>query len=492
MLVLTFILSPPATAIGDKTEKNKQTNAYEVKVKQGSVLSLQDCIALALNNSPEVKNARYNYGISKADVGVARSEFFPTIGIGTGWNYTGTHAKRYSSDSKVYNLNATINQLLFNFGKTNARIKMQKFYMIADEYNFYNTVREITFNVKQRYYQVLAARAVVIINEAYVDINERNYHRTKAYYDEGLKSKIDLVNAEVTLSDSKINLIKSQNAYQNTLVNLNNAMYLVQAPNYNIEGIEGFNIKDNVAPVDLSNFETITKNETDEVPVKVEDAKFLSSVEKLEILTDYKTEKFPYSFDECIKIAEKNRADLKAYIATRDAMKANLLYTKRNYYPEISATAGYGFRNTDTTNSLNVGVNLSSSLNILNHTNQVDIAKYHLEIAQNSLEQLQKDVYFDVQNAYIDMIELEKQIPLQGVKVRQTLENYELAEGRYYVGLGDYIELQDAKVNYNNAQHSYIETIYNYNVARANLESVIALPQKVTLTLEEKKNGRKK
>jgi outer membrane protein TolC len=90
------------------------------------------------------------------------------------------------------------------------------------------------------------------------------------------------------------------------------------------------------------------------------------------------------------------------------------------------------------------------------------------------------------------MIQLEKQIPLQGVKVKQTFENYQLAEGRYYVGLGDYIELQDAKVNYNNAQHSYIETIYRYNVARANLESVIALPQKVSATLEENKNGRKK
>lgn len=493
ILITSFAFCPVTFAIGDKSEKIQQTNAYEVKVKQGSTLSLQDCIALALNNSPAIKNARYNYGISKADVNVARSEFFPTIGVGTGWDFNNTKMKhRSSSDSHVYTLNASINQLLFNFGKTNARIKMQKFYLIADEYNFYNIVREITFLVKQRYYQVLAARAGVMINEAYVDINERNYQRTKAYYDEGLKSKIDLVNAEVTLSDSKINLIKSQNNYQNALVNLNNAMYLVQAPVYNIAGTESFNIQDNVAPVDLSKFEKVTSKETDKTPVKVEDAKFLTSVEKLEVLTDYKTDKFPYDFEECMKIAEKNRADLKAYFATRDAMKENLLYVKRNYYPEISASAGYGFRDTNTTNSLNVGLNLSSSINILNHTSQVDIAKYHLDMAQNSLEQLQKDIYFEVQNAYIDMIELEKQIPLQAVKVRQTLENYELAEGRYYVGLGDYIELQDAKVNYNNAQHSYIETIYNYNVARANLESVISLPQKVTLTLEEKKNGHKK
>lgn len=77
--------------------------------------------------------------------------------------------------------------LLFDFGKTYARIKMEKFYQIADEYNFYNAVREVTFDVKQKYYQVLAARASVLINQSYVDINERNYLRTKAYYDRRVK-----------------------------------------------------------------------------------------------------------------------------------------------------------------------------------------------------------------------------------------------------------------------------------------------------------------
>ena len=84
------------------------------------------------------------------------------------------------------------------------------------------------------------------------------------------------------------------------------------------------------------------------------------------------------------------------------------------------------------------------------------------------------------------MIQLEKQIPLLAVKVRQTLENLELAVGRYFVGIGDYIELQDAKVNYNNAQQSYVEAVYNYNVARAQLEQAIALKPDVKITIEDK------
>lgn len=460
----------------------------EVNVLQGSVLSLNDCISIALNHNPAIKNARYNYGISKSNVGVARSEFFPTIGVGTGYNYNTTSSKRVSSDTNAYTVEATLNQLLWNFGRTNANIKMQKFYLIADEYNFYNTVRETTFDVKQKYYNVLAARATVLINKAYVQINERNYQRTKAYFDEGIKSKIDLVNAEVTWSDSKIQLVQAENAYKNALVNLNNAMYLVNAPAYSISGTEVFNtgLNDNVAPVDLTNITKPSDKEISKLPVNVKDARLTSSVETLELLTDYKVDEFPYSFEECMKMAYKNRADLKAYNSTLDAVKQNLLFVKRNYYPELSANAGYGFRNTNTTNSFNVGLNLSSSLNIMNQKYKVDAAKYQVDIAENSLNQLNQDIFFEVQNAYINMVELEKQIPLLAVKVRQTLENYELAEGRYYVGLGDYIQLQDAKVNYNNAQCSYIETIYKYNVARANLESVIAMPQQVTVTLEGK------
>ncbi len=477
LIAVITTTSPTACSIEDMT------------VKEGSVLSLNDCITIALNNNPNVKNARYNYGISKANVNIARSEFFPTIGVGTGYTFNDTSSSRkmYSqTGTNTYTVEATLNQLLWNFGRTNANIKMQKFYLIADQYNFDNTVRETIFNVKQRYFEVLAAGATVAINKAYVEINERNYLRTKAYFEEGIKSKIDLVNAEVTLSDSKIALIKSQNSYKNSLVNLNNSMYVQNAPTYSISSTEGFNIKNNIAPIDLTDISKISKQESNTVPVSVKDAKLITSVEKLEVLTNYEVTDFPYSFEECINMAYKNRADLKAYNSTLDAVKENLVYIKRNYYPSLSASAGYGFRNTNSTNSFNIGLNLSSSVNIMNQKSQVDAAKLQVDIAENSLNQLNKDIYFEVQNAYINMIELEKQIPLLEVKVRQTLENFELAEGRYYVGLGDYIQLQDAKVNYNNAQCSYIETIYKYNVARATLESVIALPQEITISIEDK------
>ena len=159
LFVLLCLTVTPAIAIDD------------IKVEQGSVLSLKDCISIALNNNPAIKNARYNWGISKANVNIARSEFFPTLGVGTGYNLNDSHSKIRNTSTNAYSIETTLNQLLWNFGRTNARIKMQKFYLIADQYYFDNTVRETTFAVKQRYYEVLAARATVLINKAYVDIN---------------------------------------------------------------------------------------------------------------------------------------------------------------------------------------------------------------------------------------------------------------------------------------------------------------------------------
>lgn len=456
----------------------------QMSVEKNAILNIKDCITIALQNSPKIKKARYNYGIAKGNLGIAKSEYFPTLGIGTGYNITDNNNNRRSTNTNIYSAEANINQLIWNFGKTNANIKMYNFDRVAALYEFEDMVLETIFGVKTNYYGVLAAKATLDVNRANVQINERNYQRTKAYFEEGIKSKIDLVNAEVYLSDSKVTLVESEKAYKNALVQLNNSMYIAFAPEYEIENTETFNFQNNYAPVNLEKIDE--KKDLSKPPKDVNNAFLTSQVEKINVLDNYKFKPFPYTFEESVNLAYKNRPDLKAYDATLKAMQESLKYTKREYLPEISATAGYGYRDQYNTNSFNVGINLSSNVNIKGQKHKIDNAKIQVQLAENEIDQAKQDIYFEVQNLYINMMQLEKQIPLLAVKVKQTLENFELADGRYAVGLGDYIELQDAKVNYNNAQVSYVQTVYNYNVARANLERAIALPQEVTTSIEDK------
>lgn len=453
-------------------------------VQKGMILSLDDCVEIALKNSPSVKKSRYNYRLSKTDVSIAKASYFPTIGVGTGFYYNDNHSNLRNANNNYYSAEASINQLIWNFGKTNARIRMQKFNQISSQFNFDNTVLSTIYTVKNNYYAVLAAKAAVDVNKANVTINERNYQRTKAYFDEGIKSKIDLVNAEVYLSDSKVTLVQSEKNYKNALVKLNNSMYIAYAPDYEIKNTETFNFKRNEIPVNLEKISE--KKDLSKLPDNITDATLTSSVEKLDVIESFNFKPFPHTFEESVDIAIKNRPDLKAYENTLKAMKQSLLYIKREYYPEITGNAGYGFRDTNNTQSFSLGIGVKSSVNILSKKSEIDAGKIQVDLAKNEIDLLKQNIYFEVQAAYIDMIQLEKQIPLLAVKVKQTLENLELADGRYFVGIGDYIELQDAKVNYNNAQQAYVEAIYNYNVARALLEQSIALKPDVKITIEDK------
>ncbi len=463
--------------------------AYAVEkyavIQKGSKLTMDDCIQIALKNSPLINKAYFNYKVSQNDEKIAKASYFPTIGVGTGYTYNSNTSNRFSSTNDTYNAQASLSQLIWNFGKTNAQIRMQKFNKISALFNFDDIVLDTIFSVKTNYYNVLAAKATVDINRAYVQINERNYQRTKAYFDEGIKSKIDLVNAEVNLSDSKVTLVESIKAYQNAIVQLNNSMYVAYTPNYEISSTETFNFKQKEIPVNLEKISE--KRDISRTPDPVSDATLTSKVEKMDVIETFKFKPFPYTFEECVEQAKQNRPDLKAYNATLEAMKQALLYIKREYYPEISASAGYNYRNQYNMNSFNIGLNLSSSVNILSKKYEIDNGKLQVALAKNEIDLLEQNIYFEVQNAYINMVQLEKQIPLLAVKVKQTYENFELADGRYAVGIGDYIQLQDARVNYNNAQQSYVQTVYNYNVARANLEKLIALKQEITINVEDER-----
>ncbi len=444
------------------------------EIKKGVTLSVDDCIELAIKNSPQIQIYEQQIKMQDYKVGQSKASYFPTIGASIGHDYGNTDVGYRATQSKTSTARVSLNQLIYSFGKVFSQVKMQKFYKIAAEYDLQTAILNTTNNVKSAYYAVLASKANVDIQKANVQVNERQYDRTKAFFDEGLVSKIDLVNQEVYLSDAKIGLVSAENLYQNSIVNLNNAMYVVNAPEYNIENTETFNFKNNYAEINLLNVANTTTKEDGTVEPK--NAVLTTQVEKTNILDNYKFTKYPYTLDESVERAYKNRPDLLSMQATKDAVNEALKYTKKSYLPNLTGSVGYNWMNNShySSNGISLGAYLSmSNLNVMDTNLRIKESKAQLEIANQNVELVKQNIYFDVQNAYINMIQLEKNIPLLQTKVKQTLENYELADARYEVGLGNFIELQDAKENYNNAQRDYVQTIYKYNVALTDLQTAM-------------------
>lgn len=464
ILLITFILLLSCQYRAEAIEE----------ITKGATLSVDDCVELAIKNSPQIKIYEQYIEMQDSKVGQSKANYFPTVGASIGHDYGNTDVGYRSTQSKNSSARVALNQLIYSFGKVFSQVKMQKFYKIAAEYDLQNAILDTTNNVKSAYYAVLGAKANVDIQRANVLVNERQYNRTKAFFDEGLVSKIDLVNQEVYLSDAKINLVSAENLYQNAVVQLNNAMYIVNAPDYQIENTETFNFKSNYAEINLLNIANTTTK--DDGTVEPTNAVLTMQVEKANILENYKFTKYPYNLEESVERAYKNRPDLLSMQATRDAVNESLKYTRKSYLPDLTGSVGYNWNNNShySSNGLTLGAYLSmSNLNVMETNLKIKESKAQLEVADQNVDLIKQNIYFDVQNAYINMIQLEKNIPLMQTKVRQTLENYELADARYEVGLGNFIELQDAKENYNNAQRDYVQTIYKYNVALTDLQTAM-------------------
>ena len=476
LIVLLFIplIFPSCVFAIENTTANKNADM---------VMSMEDCIDYALKNDPHIKIYANTQKIQKSGVGIEKSNYFPTLNGGTGYylnnsNYSGNYNN--VQNNNYYGLNLGVNQFIWDFGKTTARISMAKYNYQAAGYDLDNAILATIYNVKIAYATVLAARANEDIYARSVRINELNYERTKTMYDVGLKSKIDVVNAEVYLTDAKISHLQAQNTYKTALINLNNSMYYTNAPEYSIKDTETFNFQKNYSIKNEINVAYDRKNyDANGADAQIKDGAILTSgIEKRDILKTYSFKPFDLSMEEAIKKAYENRPDIKSLELVKRASEESLKAIKRSYMPKINASAGYGMQNGSerSSNGLNAyaGVDIPI-VNAMSIKCQIDQGKAYLDTAVINIDLLKKNVYFGVQNYYVNMKQLEKRIPLMSAKVTQTLENFELADGRYAVGLGNFLELQEAQTNYNNAQLAFVQSVFDYNEARYYLEKTMGL-----------------
>ena len=453
--------------------KDSQQNF--ITIEKNAKLSIADCLNIALHNNPVLQGYKYNWMIARHDLSISKSAYFPTIGAGVSYDQMWDRVNGNTASTRIFpSVSATLQELIWDFGKTFADINMNKFNVIVAKYAFEDISWVKMYEVKVNYYKVLAAKATLKVEDFNVKLNERNYQRVKAYFDEGIRSRIDLVNAEANLSDSKVKLIEAEKAYKEAIVALNNSMYVMDAPDYELIETDSFNISGLTPPINLlKKYEDITDN-----PASIDDAILASSVQQTDYMSDYKIPEFEYTFDQCYDLALQYRCDLQVLKQTVNVMKEALKVIQRQYLPKLSGNIGYGYDrfNSFGDNSFNIGLNLNTSLNPMKTKHELDIGKIKVLRAQNEAENRAKDIYFDLQKYFVQMREYERQIPIMAAKVRQTLENLELADGRYEVGLADYIELQDARAKYNNAQINYILNVFDYNIARTKVEQTTALP----------------
>jgi len=394
------------------------------------MLTLSRCIDIALGKNPTVVAAVNTVDVYQSRVGEARAVYYPQVsGQGTAdrqraqlGNFGGGRGQFNEVSAGV-----VLSQTIFDFGKLWSSVNIAKYNLDTNRSNLNTTQDIIILSVKQTYYGVLQAKrnwdvAVDVIKQFQLHLDQ-----AKGFYDVGTVAKIDVINAEVNLTNAKLSLINTDNALKIAWVNLNNAMGVPDAPQYAIED-------------------------------------------------NFSFQKYVITLEDATARAFDNRPDLKSAVAQRQAAEENISLQRSGFMPTLTGNADYSLTEysvppSQSPESWYVGVTLNIPLfNGFLTSHQVAEAKSNLYVLKANEELVRQQILSDVRQAYLNLQAAEASIPTAELALSQAKENLDIANGRYSAGVGSPIEVSDAFATYITAQASYNNALYSYKIAQANME----------------------
>ena len=460
-----------------KVENIKLPEVLEGKPKVSfeklSALTIDDCVNYAIQHNPNLMVSSERIKAANSKIGQARANYAPRLTSAVNYNHQETKIPKLHTENDQGAFSAGVSQTIWDFGQTTARIKMEKFNTLATQYDYDYDILNVIYGVKINYYNVLAALAHLDIYEQNVRIQKLNYTRTNAMFEEGLKSKIDVVNAQVNLTDSEIQLVEGRKNLQTAIINLKNSMYYQEDEPFIVQNTENFGF---LKTDYRKKIESLTTPKTpDVIAKKNKDGLIMlsSGIEHNDIIQNFEFIPMTLTKKEAVDKALDLRPDLKSIDMITQVQEEALKTIRRQYLPSVQGNLQFSHGRAEN-NMYNTGLTAGASIsfgtiNPMAIHFQLKEGRSLLDIAYHNLNIAKTDIFWEVQTNYVNMRQLEKKIPLMNEKVKATLENFELADGRYSVGLNNYVELQDALTNYNNAQLNFVEAVFNYNVARETL-----------------------
>jgi len=397
----------------------------------GNVLSLQECIDIALKNHPDIKGAFHTVRIGESRIGQAQSDYYPQIESQSGYSRSGSHysGRSGTSASNQYSSSINLRQNIYDFGRRSARNQIAELNRDSYQEDMGEISAIVILRVKQAYYSVLQAAENTSVAQKSVDQFQAHLELANAFFEVGLKPKFDVTKAEVDFSNAKLDLIRAENTLRITKATLNNAMGMPGAPDYHLEN--------NLFSEDID-----------------------------------------LSLESSLNRAYENRHDLKSILLRQESAQKNLDFNRSGHYPTITGNASHGYGGSEF--PLGDGWSFGGYLNIPIFSgfltqSQILEAKENIAVITAQVESVKQNIRLEVEQAVSNLREAISRIETTDVIVRQAEENSELAEGRYRSGVGTPIEVTDALLALNHAQISRIAALTDFKTRQAVLEKAIGI-----------------
>jgi outer membrane protein TolC len=293
------------------------------------------------------------------------------------------------------------------------------------------TLLDLVREVKIFYFSILKAQRGVDV--ARQSVKRLTAHRdvARAFYDEGMIPRNDLLRAEVEMTNGNQRLLQAENSLE----------------------------------MAKAQFNTLIGRAVNS-PVVIED-----------ILQETVFEK---SLDICMDEALRNRVEVKIYELRLAQAKSLVKQAESQYYPNLFLVGSYarygdtpGVSGSPYRDQESWYVMAQASWNIWEWGKtrySVAAGKSRETQAADMLAHLRQQIAIEVKNSYLSLQEAQKQIPVAKKAIEQAEENFRVSSERYHEQVGTATDVIDAQTILTTALSNYYNYLGDLGIAGARLE----------------------
>lgn len=421
---ITTALVPPGTARG------------------AEVLSLDDCINMALRNNPEIRIAEEGFHKAQSTLLANYGGFLPRLSVdfSTGHRFYGPSSVQFDAqgrpviqdgfDYEDYSFRISSDIVLFDGGGTINGVRSAMSGRDASKEDLRYSKDIITARVIRAYYDLVRSTMLLHVQEEALEQAKKNLERTEALLEVGSATRADVLKARVLHSNTRLNMIKAKNAVELAREDLVSLLNLMEARSF-----------------DVDTSMVITYSDP--------------------------------NIDEEISYALENRSDLRSLQYSIKSASSGIAAAKSGWLPTIGASFGYGWNDRQMADNLNffkeeymwsiIGYVSFNLFDRFSTTSNVRTAKANHRIAEYNLENAKLQAIREIKSLVFMLRESRERISVATETVEQAMEDVRLADERYRVGAGTMLETIDAQVALTQAKADVIDAKCDYLIAVADL-----------------------
>jgi outer membrane protein TolC len=411
----------------------------------GRVLNLKEAISIAENNNPDLRIAFFDQMKAEYRVKEAYAEnLIPNISMNSTYSRSFKRqvfeimGQRFEigSDNTIINTFQVQEPIPVLGTPVFSGIKIAQYYEELQVENVAGIRSKIRADVKKAFYNVLLLKEVIAVNENSIINARENLRVVEARYNAGVALEFDFIRAKVKID----NILPALNQAQNNLV----------LAKQNLRNILG------VSP--LENLDVTGKFDYDSVEV-------WSSTEQLmeRIIKN----------NHAIKQLNIGRLINEELVEIDEASFMPRLYVFGSITTQAQENDDKNIFKYRFFNSINAGVGLNWDLNFIKKNHKLKQSMLEVKKSEEQIRSVVDKVRLQSESILLRMEDARNRVIAQAMNVDQANRGLQLARTGFLSGVVNQIDVLDSELLVSQVQLGYVQAIYDYLVARTELEQLL-------------------